>query len=624
MSVNLKRRPTYRSKVIFHFFFLTFIFLSSLTAQTFEDNCVHINFENFQNGNSSSEYFEQIISDYGISFELANGSNPVIAQVGEPSEAFFSAFGIDAPEDPSLIGNFFLTDDGVIDGVEYSPLLINFTNPIDSVSGIILDLDSDEEFEILASDENGNELFYQKLVAGEDMTGDGIATSWGFNLDGCEGTIHSLRFEGFRSSGDFGLGLDNFIFCLGGTDLLQDLNVEVTNILCQDNPGTIEIIGDNIDDLFFSIDQGENLTEVPLFENLTLGEYEIIVSDGISCSGILNAEVLAAGPTVIEEIIVTHTSCGLDNGSFQVIATQDEGVIYFLESDAFAFQNQNTFDNLEPGLYRVTVIGPTGCSAAGEVFINPSEDLFVEEAGIMDDACQQMNGSIQLNTTGGTGDLLYSIDGNDFQDSSIFDSLSIGEYFFTIQDDAFCTRFDTVQIGETPAVSIDQIQTTETLCDLPTGTVSFVASGGTGNLSYLLDGNQLNEQPMFESLDVGEFVITAIDELGCSVDSLAIIATPICPIFIPNIFTPADDDNTKFRLYTNPMQEVNILSYEIFDRWGARIFASANFSIYDDGFWWNGNDQGYKYSSGVYVYRIEVEYFDGSQEIFFGDITLAR
>ena len=623
MSVNLKRRPTYRSKVIFHFFFLS-IFYSSIAAQTLEDNCVRINFENNQNSNSTDEYFEQILNKLGISFELANGSFPKVAQIGEPTEAFFSAFGIDAPEDPGIIGDYFLTDDGVIDGVEYSPLLIKFTNPLDTVAGIILDLDSDEEFEIFATNDNGDELFYQKIIAGEEMTGDGVATPWGFNLEGCQGSVTTLRFEGSRSSGDFGLGMDNFIFCFSGTDLLQDLNVEVTNILCQDNPGAIEIMSDNNEDLNFSIDGGENFTTEALFENLSVGTYDIIVSDGNACSGILNAEVMAIGPTVIEEIIVTHTSCGLDNGSFEVIATQDQGVIYFLENDAFAFQNVNTFDNLEPGLYRVTVIGPTGCSAAGEVFINPSEELFINEAEISDDACQQMVGSIQVNSTGGTGELLYSLGAGDFQNSSIFDSLSMGEYFLTIQDEAFCTRFDTVQIDDTPSVTIKDIQTTETLCDLPTGTISFAADGGTGNLNFLLDGNQMNDDPFFESLDAGEYVITAFDEFGCSMDSIAVIATPVCPIFIPNIFTPVNESNDKFQLYTNPMQEVTIMSYEIFDRWGARIFASSNFSIYDENNWWNGNDAGYKYSSGVYVYRIEVEYFDGSQEIFFGDITLAR
>ena len=80
----------------------------------------------------------------------------------------------------------------------------------------------------------------------------------------------------------------------------------------------------------------------------------------------------------------------------------------------------------------------------------------------------------------------------------------------------------------------------------------------------------------------------------------------------------------EFKIYTNEGQNVNIIQYQIYDRWGTRIYSASNFGIYNNGFWWNGNDAGYKFSTGVYAYIIEVEYFDGSRETFFGDITLLR
>lgn len=599
------------------------LFITCGFAQDVINNCVRIDFENFNN--SGQAISDQYLESAGVRFQLENGSYPVLAQTGAPTEAFTSSFGSDNINDPALIGNFILTDDGLLDGVDYSPLLVFFENPVDSVSGLILDIDADEEFEIMALDENGVVLISQIIESGDSMTGDAVATPWGFNLEGCEGQIYSIKFDGSRTSGDFGLGMDNFVFCFSGTDLIQDLTVSVTNIICQDNPGAIEILFDDQNNLNFSIDNGLSSNSNGIFENLTIGEYEIIVTDNNGCSGILNAEVLAEGPTIIEEVILTHTSCGLNNGSFQVTATQDQGVIYFLNTDAFNPQSSNTFQDVEPGTYTVTVIGPTGCSAAKEITINPSDDLFIEDSELIDDACQKMVGSIGINTNGGTGELSYSLDEGEFQESPFFDSLSIGEYVVAIQDEAFCTRYDTVQINDTPGIVISNIQTTETLCDIPSGSVSFSASGGTGDLSYRLDDGETSSQPFFDLLDAGEHFITVFDELGCSLDSLAKIDIPICPIFIPNIFTPTvEDENKEFKIYTNPEQNVNILVYQIYDRWGARIYSASNFGIYDNGFWWNGNDAGYKYSSGVYAYIIEVEYFDGSRETFYGDITLAR
>ena len=546
----------------------------------------------------------------------------MIATRGLPTEAYFSSFGPDEANDPSIIGDYLLTDDGLLNGTDFSTLIVSLENPVDSVSGVILDIDSDESFIVNALDENDNVLMTQVIEAGDELTGDGIATPWGFNLDGCEGSIYTITFDGTRSSGDFGLGMDNFVFCFSGIDLIEDLDVNVTDILCQDNPGAIAITSNN-PDLMYSIDDGENFNDTGLFENLSLGEYEIIVQDPSGCIAILNEEVAADGPTVIEELIINHTSCGLENGSFEVFATQDQGVIYFI--DAFSFQSQNSFEDLPAGNYTITVIGPSGCSASQEFEILDSEPLFLEDPVLEDDACQKTIGSIEVNTNGGTGDLSYSLNDGAFQSSPFFDSLVMGQYTLEIQDERFCTLLDTVQINDTPGIAIDEIQTTETICDLPIGTIALSASGGTGALNYQLENGDLNSIAFFEFLSEGEYNLTVVDELGCRQDTVARIDIPICPLYIPNVFTPeVEGENNEFRIYARESQEVAIISYQLYDRWGSRIYSASNFGIYDNGFWWTGNDDSYEYSSGVYVYRIEVEYFDGSQEVLVGDITLVR
>ncbi len=609
----------------FHFCFLKVVCFSTfLSAQSIENNCLRVDFESI-NGTQSSpglKISDQFI-DAGVSFVLENGEFPVLANRGLPTEAFFSGFGPDNVGNQSLIGEYMLTDDGQVDGVDYSPLLIKFENPIDSISGYILDIDSDEEFEIIALDENDNLIYSQTIKSGEEQTGDGIATPWGFNLEGCFGQVYSVRFEGSRGSGDFGLAMDNFIFCFEGVDLLQNLETNVTDILCQDNPGAIEIINNSDSELQYSIDGGISFVEDGIFNNLNTGSYEIIVIDENGCEAILNEVVQATGPTVIEDLIITHTSCGLNNGSFEVFATQEQGVIYFI--DAFNFQNQNTFENLSPGSYTVTVIGPTGCSASTDFEINPSYELFLEEPITQDDACQKTIGSIEPMFSGGTGTMNYSINGSMFQEEAFFDSLSMGEYIITYQDESFCTLIDTVHIGETPGLSIQNIRISETLCELPTGRIEFKVIGGTGDYQYQLDDGPFYSEPLFIELSQGEYLITAIDEIGCDIETKVNIPIPVCPIYIPNIFTPESiDGNNVFLLQTNSDQQVKILNYEIYDRWGSLIYTAKDFDIIENGFWWNGNKGSFLYPNGVYAYRILLEHFDGTQELIVGDITLIR
>ncbi len=66
-------------------------------------------------------------------------------------------------------------------------------------------------------------------------------------------------------------------------------------------------------------------------------------------------------------------------------------------------------------------------------------------------------------------------------------------------------------------------------------------------------------------------------------------------VFIPNAFTPNDDDvNDIFYI-----PEANLYKFEIavYDRWGNRVFYSDN-----PNFRWNGDSAGKRVPSGVYVY----------------------
>jgi len=404
---------------------------------------------------------------------------------------------------------------------------------------------------------------------------------------------------------------------------LDDLEVVSTNIICQDNPGAIQVINNGDLNLMYSLD-GNNFNDTGLFSDLIVGEYLILVQDENGCQAFLNAEVMAAGPTVIEDIIVTHTSCGLDNGSFEVIASQDENVIYFI--DAFDLSDSNIFTDLSPGTYPITIIGPTGCSASSQVVINPSEALIYDGLLGEDDACQKTVGSIEINVTGGTGNISYSFDdGASFQEGEFIDSLSQGFYHLIIQDESFCSHMDSIEIGETPGLVAGPISITETICEIPSGIIQFSAEGGTGSLKYQINGGPLQELPYFDNLSEGLYEVAAVDEIGCFIDLEAEIEVPICPIFIPNIFNPLDlNGNGEFRIFTNDGAEVNIITYQIYDRWGNRIYDASNFNISSETGWWNGNADNIKWSSGVYVYHIEVEYYNGSRELFTGDITLMR
>lgn len=158
------------------------------------------------------EISDQFLPSAGVSFSLEGGGFPRIAQVGGPATAFNGPptnTGDDNPLPGQRIGDYFLTDDGVLGGLTSPALILSYDSPTNAASGVILDIDFDESFTIEPRDASGNVLETITITAGEPDTGDGVATPWSFQRAASD--VHSIRFQGARqAAGVFGLGFDNF------------------------------------------------------------------------------------------------------------------------------------------------------------------------------------------------------------------------------------------------------------------------------------------------------------------------------------------------------------------------------------------------------------------------------
>jgi hypothetical protein len=83
---------------------------------------------------------DQFTVTHGITFALENGEYPVLAEIGGRETAFGSAYGADEPAPGQGIGEYFLTDDGVLSGLEAIPLIVYYDPPTSAASGVILAL----------------------------------------------------------------------------------------------------------------------------------------------------------------------------------------------------------------------------------------------------------------------------------------------------------------------------------------------------------------------------------------------------------------------------------------------------------------------------------------------------
>lgn len=502
--------------------------------------CVEIDFENIPGG----PYVEgavintQYLANFGIEFTLEDGTSPRLAQTGFPTTAFGSVWGSDEPAPGEDIGNFFLTDDGLLSGLNMIPVIVNFTDPVDSFSTCVLDIDFEEFFVIDAFDENGAILLSDTIRDGDPNTGDGLATCWGFNFDGCEGSVYAVRFEGFRfTSGAFGLGMDNFSFCFSGTDIVNNIAVETEDLTCDETTGTINVINFSDDDYLYSID-GVNFQESPNFENLPLGVYTVFVRDPFGCETELeNILIEDYVPLLVDDVAAFATTCGDDNGTISVLVTPSTDVRYSL--DGVNFQTSNFFGNLASGTYPVYIIDDVNCLYIEEAIVAPSSAPMLDVVTTFTDDCNDGSGEIIATGSGGSGELTYTLDGQINSTTGVFDSLLAGEYTILITDELGCmtTSVVTVTAGPTSVgdiINSVEIDVEDLTCDVSTGAINIINSG-SDNYNYSLDGIIYQDSPVFDNLPLGDYTVYVQDIEGCEVEFTAVAINEYVPLVIEDV-----------------------------------------------------------------------------------------
>jgi gliding motility-associated-like protein len=596
-----------------------------LAAQNFQ-GCLDIDFETLpgQTPREGLVISDQYLAEYGVQFSLEDGTSPRLAQVGMPTTAFASVFGQDTPAPGTNIGQFFLTDDGNLSGLQMSPLIITFAHPVDSFSTCVLDIDLGEWFVIEAFGENGELLLEDTIRDGDPGTGDGASTCWGFNFDGCEGSVYRVRFAGFRqTAGAFGLGMDNFSFCFTGVDLANAVAVETVDLTCTEPSGTISMLPFTDQPLEYSLD-GINYQSEPDFTGLAPGFYEVLVRDTSGCVATFTDVTIAdIVPLLIEEVTVRPTRCGQENGQIEVRASPDNGLLYSLNNGPFG--PDSSFESLAAGDYTISVLDQYECFYNATATVAPSTAPVIEALASVPDYCGNAEGSIRVVGAGGVEPLIYRLDNTFTSTDGQFTELAAGTYRITVADRVGCQLDSTIAVEVGELLELEEVSTQPAECQAEDGEVSVQVNGGNGPLIYQLAGFAAQGEGTFVGLGPGEYRILVQDALACRLEVAATLPLPRCPLYVPNVFSPnGDGTHDLFQLYTASYYELQVLRYDIFDRWGELVWRRENFSNKTFREWWNGEFRGRPATQGVYVYLIEVLHPNGDVETLSGDVTLIR
>lgn len=245
---------------------------------------------------------------------------------------------------------------------------------------------------------------------------------------------------------------------------------------------------------------------------------------------------------VISSVSATDASnCAQNNGQIAIYATGDDPLSYSVNNGSTYQDTSIFYVNLTTGNYNVVVQDVNGCTTtygSNPVNISGPPPVTATVAVTANNVCAGgIDGSITIsNMAGGAGAPFdFSLDAGSLNtwfgldDPTVIDSLASGTYDVVVRDRFQCeSAVYSVTITSPPAIVFNSINVTDiTGCGgSGTGGIVASASGGTGTLTYYLNGTSNGTSGSWTGLVGGSYEITVEDANGCVTVANAQINAP--------------------------------------------------------------------------------------------------
>ncbi len=448
-----------------------------------------------------------------------------------------------------------------------------------------------------------------------------------FTVDNCDSIIHVVVSE----LPTYEIFIDTMLcqgeyFVFGNTNIPSGIDTTFNLQTFQNCDSTINISVGALD-TFFSVENillcnGDSAFVFGVYESSPGSYSETYLSDA-GCDSTWQIQIDVLPP--LNVVFNTIPTCPQDSSaSITAIVTGGQQPYEYAWSNGEV--GENRLEDLPIGNFELSITDAQGCEFAA--FINTEavlSPIFNHEA--IDVTCFGIyDGSILLDTF--NTNFTFSLDGENFQQASTFNFLKAGAYDVFAMDEIGCV-FSTELIINSPS-PLDVALPDDMTIELGDSIVLNSQVNTFDSLSYQWNEVQWMScwdcpSPLINPLETQYYELQVFNENDCSAtDDVTIVVEKPERIYIPNAFSPNNDGiNDIFMVFAG--QDVKeILSFKIFDRWGELIIEHRRFQPNSPAKGWDGTFRNKPMDSGVFVYVIEVEFFDGNLDIYKGDVALIK
>ncbi len=250
----------------------------------------------------------------------------------------------------------------------------------------------------------------------------------------------------------------------------------------------------------------------PTANNLTPGSHQVVVTDNLGCSKLLNVSTIQPTAIGIQETF-TNTLCGLSTGSVSTIVS---GGIppYTYAWNTTPPQNTPNLSNLPVGIYVLTVSDSNNCVATKTIPIQSTSAQLASLQNIRP-TCDEPTGSATAIATGPNTPYTYLWNTNPPQTSATATNLSTGTYFVIITGSDNCSQILNVKIDTVADVVGAMVSQTEASCGVADGSGTVEGLVGEPPYSYQWITNPSQNGATATNLSGGNYDVIIQDANGC-------------------------------------------------------------------------------------------------------------
>lgn len=182
-------------------------------------------------------------------------------------------------------------------------------------------------------------------------------------------------------------------------------------------------------------------------------------------------------------------------------------------SDNAGNSNNTTLSGLDAGLYTVHVVDQGGCSASEKIALTAPEQLLGEIRKTDATCFGDTDGSILVETRGGTGNYTY-----EWSNGSTLPNLNMlaaGNYTLRITDANNCEFIASTTINQAEQIIISTTTSDVVCAGDATGQIRISATGGNPPYTYKVNDTGFSRNNEFIGLVAGNYSVSARDAKGC-------------------------------------------------------------------------------------------------------------